>query len=199
MESSSFSKPSNMDGTQGIESGVKVANPRTVRSSDFFLRFLALITSLVAIIVLATSKETEIVPVIVIPTLPAINVELSAKWQYVQAFVFFMVINIIACVYAAISLVLSIASRAGSKGLLLMLIILDLVMMALLFSANGAAAAIGLIGVHGNSHLRWNKICNIFGSNCQHVVASVVVSTIGASVFLLLILLTVVNLQKRSH
>ncbi|PIA44636.1 hypothetical protein AQUCO_01700316v1 [Aquilegia coerulea] len=144
-------------------------------------------------------KETKTVPVIIIPSLPAISVEVSAKWQYMQAFVFFMVINIIACVYAAISLVLSIASGAGSKGLFLMLIILDLVMAALMFSANGAAAAVGMIGLHGNSHVRWNKVCDVFGSNCRHVVASVVVSTIGASVFLLLIVLAVVSLQKRSH
>ncbi|KAF9621796.1 hypothetical protein IFM89_028234 [Coptis chinensis] len=201
METSSF-KPI-MDVTQGTESqqgtGVKVANPRTVRSSDFLLRFLALIITLVAITVMAVSKQTKTVPVTVIPSLPPINVEVTAKWQYMPAFVFFMVTNIIACVYATISLVISIANRDGSSAMRLLLIVLDLMIMALLFSATGAAAGVGLIAFHGNSHVRWNKVCNVFGTNCRHVAASVVVSGIGAVVFFLLIVLNTVHLHKRSR
>ncbi|KAL5718676.1 hypothetical protein ACHQM5_011554 [Ranunculus cassubicifolius] len=68
-------------------SSVKVANPKTVRCSDFLLRFVLIVSSAVAITVLAVSKQTEIVPVPVFPNLPPIMVEAVAKWQYMSAFV----------------------------------------------------------------------------------------------------------------
>ncbi|KAF8401539.1 hypothetical protein HHK36_012481 [Tetracentron sinense] len=190
-----------MDGTEAFESrgnDVTVANPKTVRSSDFLLRLLALALTLVAAIVLGVAKETQTVALTVVPTLPPLNVPVTAKWQYMSAFVYFVVTNAIACAYATLSLVLSIANRGGKSGLALMLIILDLVMVALLFSGNGAAAAVGVLGYRGNSHVRWNKVCNIFGVYCRHIAASIVLSLLGSLVFFLLVVLSALNLHKKS-
>lgn len=64
----------------------------------------------------------------------------------------------------------------------------DLIMVALLFSATGAAGAIGLMGAHGNSHVQWKKVCNVFGKFCGQVAASGTLSLFGAIAFFLLVL-----------
>ncbi|OVA04361.1 Uncharacterized protein family UPF0497 [Macleaya cordata] len=207
MDEQSSYKTTNMEGTSTTEQGrsttttsnVKVANRKTVSCSDFILRILALATTLIAVIVMAVGKETKTVPVPIFPNLPPINVDAPAKWQYLSAFVFFMVVNIIACIYAAISLILSIGNRFGSKVLDLTVIILDLIMVALLFSGNGAAAAVGVLGYKGNSHTQWKKVCNVFGGFCRHATASIALSLIGSLMFILLLVLATSRLHKRSH
>ncbi|OVA04362.1 Uncharacterized protein family UPF0497 [Macleaya cordata] len=209
-QSSYKTTTTNMEGTtttttttteqgRSTTSGVKVANRKTVSCSDFILRILALATTMIAVIVMAVAKETKTVPVAILPNLPPINVDARAKWQYLSAFVFFMVVNIIACIYAAISLILSIGNRFRSKVLDLMVIILDLIMVALLFSGNGAAAAIGVLAYKGNSHTQWKKVCNVFGGFCRHAAASSALSLIGSLMFILLLVLATSRLNKRSH
>lgn len=72
-------------------------------------------------------------------------------------------------------------------------------MVALLFSAGGAALAVGLIGYQGNSHVQWNKVCNAFDKFCQQVAAAIVVSLCGSAVYLLLVLLAALNLHKKHN
>ncbi|KAI5650682.1 hypothetical protein M9H77_36687 [Catharanthus roseus] len=183
------------------EGQVMVANKKTVRGSDVVLRFLAFALTLVAAIVLGVDKQSKVVSVSIVPSLPPINAFLTAKWHYLSAFVYFVAVNSIACAYAAISLLLVLANRGhGKKGLIsLIIIILDLIMVALLFSAGGAALAVGLIGYQGNSHVQWNKVCNAFDKFCQQVAAAIVVSLFGSAVYLLLVLLAALNLHKKHN
>ncbi|KAL3508051.1 hypothetical protein ACH5RR_033433 [Cinchona calisaya] len=176
---------------------VEVANKTSVRGLDLILRFLGFASTLVAAIVLGIDKQTKLVSVTVVSTLPPISVPVTAKWHYLSAFVYFVVANAIACAYAAISLLLVLANRGAKKGLALMIITLDLVMVALLFSGGGAALAVGLIGYEGNSHVQWNKVCNVFGKFCHQVAGAIVVSLVGSAVFLLLVLLAMLNLHKK--
>ncbi|KAI3890249.1 hypothetical protein MKX03_021253 [Papaver bracteatum] len=185
-----------IDGTPTIN-GSNRANKRSVATSDYVLRFLAFATTLVAVIVMAVGKQTKTVPVTLLPNLPPINVEAHAKWQYMSAFVFFMVINIAACVYSALTLILAIANRFGSKGLDLAVILLDLIILSLLFAANGAAAAVGVLGYHGNTHTQWKKVCNVFDSYCHHAAASIILSLVAALMFVLLLALAASRLHKR--
>ncbi|KAL4386744.1 hypothetical protein GQ457_09G023140 [Hibiscus cannabinus] len=67
----------------------------------------------------------------------------------------------------------------------------------MLFSANGAALAIGLMGYKGNSHVRWNKVCNVFDKFCDQVAVSIVLSLLGSLAFTALIVLTVLTFHKR--
>ncbi|KAL6581874.1 hypothetical protein OROMI_005888 [Orobanche minor] len=85
MESEYKNRGSSMN--EGVESGVAVANKRKVRGWDVVLRFLALALSLAAAVTLGVDKETTTVALTLVPTLPAVNVPVTAKWHYLSAFV----------------------------------------------------------------------------------------------------------------
>lgn len=185
-------------GNGGIENGVRErSNRSSMRGSDVVLRFFALALSLAAAVLLGVNKETTTVPVTLLPSLPPVNVPATAKWHYLSAFVFFVVVNAIACAHAAISLALTLANRDGNKGITTLIILLDLVMLPLLFSAIGAATAIGLLGYQGNSHVQWNKVCNIFDKFCRHAAAAIGLSGAAAAAFFLLVVLATFNLIKK--
>ncbi|XP_057771972.1 CASP-like protein 1E2 [Salvia miltiorrhiza] len=186
----------------GIESGVRerevaVANKRSMRGCDVVLRFLALALGFAAAVVFGVNKETEMVAVTLVASLPPVNIPATAKWNYLSAFKYFVVANAIACGYAAISLVLTLANRNGRKGITTLVIILDLVMVALLFSALGAAGAIGLMAKQGNSHVQWNKVCDLFDKFCERGAASIGLSGAAAVAFFVLVVLAIFNLHKK--
>ncbi|XP_009369107.1 CASP-like protein 1E2 [Pyrus x bretschneideri] len=177
---------------------VKIANQRG-GTCEPLLRILALVLTLTASIVLGVSKQTEIVTMKVIPTLPPIDIPATAKWHYLSAFVYLVVADVIACAYAAFSLGLLFANRGKKNRLGLVIIMLDLTMVALLFSAIGSTGAIGLMGYQGNTHVQWNKVCNVFGKFCHQVVASATLSLLGSLAFFFLIVLAVLGLSRTSN
>ncbi|XP_041016755.1 CASP-like protein 1E1 [Juglans microcarpa x Juglans regia] len=190
-----------MDGV--LRSDVKVMESPTpswrMRIYDVLLRFLGLAFTFVAAVLVGVTRETKIIPITISQGVPVLHIPLTAKWQYMSAFVFFLVTNSVACAYAAGSLVYSVAARSFKHmNAALALSILDLIMMALLYSANGAAAAIGLVGRDGNSHVQWRKICDVFDGYCHHLAAALVLSLIGSFAFLGLVLLSVLGLHKKS-
>lgn len=89
-------------------------------------------------------------------------------------------------------------SFSRKKRWLLVTLILDVLMVALLFSGNGATAAIGVLGYKGNSHVRWNRVCNVFGKFCNQVAAAVALSLLGSIVFILLVMLAALRLHNKS-
>lgn len=108
-----------------------------------------------------------------------------------------MVANAIACSYAAFSLLLSALNKGKSRGFVRSaIIVMDILTVALLFSGFGAAAAVGVIGRQGNSHLNWNKICNVFGRFCGQGAVSLILSLLGATSFLALSVLSALRLQR---
>lgn len=186
--------------TEGLETSrsgkeVRVANKRRIGTSESLVRILAFALTLSAAVILGVDKQTKIVPLKVLDTLPPIDVPVSAKYHYLSAFTYFVVANAVACSYAVLSLVLSLANRDGKTISGLLIVIIDAVIMGLLFSANGAAAAIGLLGFEGNSHVQWKKVCNVFDKFCNQAAAALVVSLLGAIAFLLLVVLA----AKRLH
>ena len=128
-----------------------------------------------------------------------LHVSISKSSNVDVGFRYFVVANVVACAYAALSLLLVLGNRGAKKGLALMIITLDLVMVALLFSGGGAALAVGLIGYRGNSHVQWNKVCNVFGRFCNQVAGAIVVSLLGSAAFLLLVLLAMINLHRKHN
>ncbi|XVF66278.1 hypothetical protein PTKIN_Ptkin10aG0022200 [Pterospermum kingtungense] len=106
-----------------------------------------------------------------------------------------MVSNIIACVYAAISTLIVLGTRYAKTGL--SPIVFDLVMVALLYSANGAGLAIGLIAFKGNSHVQWNKASNIFDKFCEQTAVSLVLSAIASLAFVALVAFAALTLHSR--
>ncbi|KAK7292315.1 hypothetical protein RIF29_08093 [Crotalaria pallida] len=182
-----LSKGSINNGIGGVESkgrDIEVAKHASGGVCDLLLRVLALVLTLVAAIVLGLDKQTKLVSVQFVDTLPPVHVPATAKWQYASAFVYFVVANVIACAYAASSLLL-----VKIKGLGTLLSVVDALMVALLFSCNGATTAIGVIGFQGNSHLQWHKVCHVFSKFCNQVAVSIILSLLGSIAFLLLVLL----------
>ncbi|KAK7387863.1 hypothetical protein VNO78_22659 [Psophocarpus tetragonolobus] len=183
----------NSDGVENKER--KEVVPKPVRPCHLLLRFLAFALTLAAAIVIAVNKQTKVVPIQLVDSLPPLNVPLTAKWHQMSAILYFLVTNATACTYAGISLLLGLVKRGKCKGLWTLITVLDAFMVALLFSGNGAAAAVGVLGYKGNSHVNWNKVCNVFGRFCDQMAASIAISLIGSLAFLLLLLLPVLKLH----
>ncbi|KAL6982393.1 hypothetical protein U1Q18_046427, partial [Sarracenia purpurea var. burkii] len=69
---------------------VVVEKKKRIRKAGFcelVLRVLALALTLAAAIVLGVDKQTKVVPVAILPTLPPLNVPLTANWVHLSAFV----------------------------------------------------------------------------------------------------------------
>ncbi|KAK6122948.1 hypothetical protein DH2020_043308 [Rehmannia glutinosa] len=191
---------------RGIESGTRekelgVANKRKIiRGFDLFLRVAAVVLSLSAAVVLGADRQNTTVAVMLVPTLPAVNVPVTAKWHYSSAFVYFMVANAIACAYGAISvLVITLANREEKPRVATMILVFDLMMVVLLFSSFGASLAVGLISYRGNSHAHWRKVCNVIGKFCHQGSAALGLSAVASLVFFLLVLSKILNLATREN
>ncbi|WOH08406.1 hypothetical protein DCAR_0727846 [Daucus carota subsp. sativus] len=173
---------------------IGVGASRKVSNSELFIRFMALLLSLAAALVLAFDKQTEIIPVTLVSTLPPLYVPATAKFHYLSAFTYFVVANAVACAYGAVSFIVTLAKRGSNKrGLANWIIMFDLIMVALLASGSGAAAAVGVLGYNGNEHVRWNKVCNVFGKFCNLVKVSVGFSLLGLLLFMFLVMIAVVR------
>ncbi|XP_028751684.1 uncharacterized protein LOC114711446 isoform X2 [Neltuma alba] len=72
------------------EVGVNTGNDykgKKVRVCDLVLRALGLVFTLVAAVLVGVDKQTKVVGVQLIDTLPPVNVPVSAKYHYLSAFV----------------------------------------------------------------------------------------------------------------
>ncbi|KAJ8766270.1 hypothetical protein K2173_022329 [Erythroxylum novogranatense] len=169
---------------QNKDGGVAVSGGGHSSTVDVLLRVLAFVLSLTAAIVLGLDKQTKVIS----------DKSIVAKWHYLSAFVYLLVANAVASSYAALSAIISLR---GKKGWWVPFIaILDLLTVAVLFSADGAAAAIGLMAYKGNSHVGWTKVCNVFRRFCGQVVAAAVLSVLGTVMFLLIVVLALLKRSK---
>ncbi|KAF7813686.1 CASP-like protein 1E2 [Senna tora] len=154
---------------------------------DFVVRIVAFALTLMAAIIVGSDKQTKLVPIKLFDSLPPLNVPLTAKSTYQSAFVG----------YAALSLVVEVVIRRGSSRWLLgrMIVMVDALMVGLLFSGNGAASAVGLIGLQGNSHVHWTKVCNVFTKFCDQFEVALSFSLLASLAFLFLLLRPLFTLQ----
>ncbi|CAL9761501.1 unnamed protein product, partial [Musa acuminata subsp. burmannicoides] len=130
-----------------------------MRLLSYILRISAIVLTLVATIVMGTARGT--VTVLFVNPLTVANTLMSF--------------------YSVVSLALLIASKAGKSIMLLPFSIGDLVMVALLFSGNGAATAISVVLEHGQPRLaRWSEICHAVGGFCARVNAAIVLSMVAS-------------------
>lgn len=157
------------------------------------LRVFILAATLVAALLMGVDRQTSTVQVTIADTLPPLQVPVTAKMSYSSAFVYFVVANAMACAFSVVSLA---ACRKRSAVVLLM--IGDLVVMALLFSAVGASAEFGILGERGNSHVRWGKVCHVYNKFCERAMAAVIVSLIAAFTNLVHLMLAILDLHKNS-
>ncbi|KAJ4976295.1 hypothetical protein NE237_001401 [Protea cynaroides] len=162
------------------------------------LRLLALFASVSATLVMALNKESKNIVVATIGT-TNVTLALTAKFQHTSAFVFFVIVNGIASIHHLVILTADLFTyKFDFKGFQpLIITILDMGTVALVASGLGAATAMAELGKNGNSHARWNKICDKFGTFCNHGLGALVASFIGLSFLMFLNTLSMITLFRK--
>ncbi|KAI5384629.1 CASP-like protein 1B1 [Lathyrus oleraceus] len=181
---------------ENLESGSHVVR-ETKPNKDWILLSIRIITFLAtasATIVMALNKQTKNFVVGTIGSTP-VTVPLVAKFQHTPAFIFFVVANGIVSVHNLVMIAMEILGpKFDNKGLQLALIaVLDTMALALASAGDGAATSMSELGRNGNSHAKWNKICDKFETYCKRGGGALIASFIGL-VFLLLV--TVISINK---
>ncbi|GFP93408.1 CASP-like protein 1d1 [Phtheirospermum japonicum] len=154
--------------------------------AEVLLRFLLFASALVAVVVIVTSKQT-------------IN-SVPAKFNHSPAFIYFVAALSVAGLYSIITTILSFYAllKPGCYPKVLShFVIFDVLLLGIVAAATGTAGAVAYIGLKGNSHVGWKKICNIYDDFCKHVGASVFVSLFASIVLAFLVLLSVYALSKK--
>ncbi|GAA0146625.1 dehydrogenase [Lithospermum erythrorhizon] len=178
----------------------------TKSSSSFFsvadvvLRFFLFVSSLVAVLVMITSKQTTTILVTVPPFTTPFPVVSTAKYRYSPAFIYFITALSVTGLYSIITTTMRFLALLKHKmptTLLLLLIIMDVLVLGIVSAATGAAGAIGYLGLKGNSHTNWMKICYGFDKFCKHIGTSVSFSLFASVILVLLVLLNTYALSKK--
>ncbi|KAK4405651.1 CASP-like protein 1D1 [Sesamum angolense] len=174
----------------------RAASSRSFAAADVVLRFLLFASGVVAVVVMVTSKQTELIPI----PIPPFLIPRPAKFNQSPAFIYFVAALSVAGLYGAITTLISLfalCKPASYPRLLSHFVIFDVLLFGIVAAATGTAGGVGYIGLKGNSHVQWRKICDIYGEFCRHIGASIAVSLFGSVVLALLVLLSIYSLSKR--
>ncbi|XWS39068.1 hypothetical protein CRYUN_Cryun18bG0018400 [Craigia yunnanensis] len=165
---------------------------------DVALRVLLLAATVSSVVVMVTSKQTKLVPVPGLPTIARVPV--PAKFNHSPAFIYFIAALSATGLYSIITIlasVLLVLKPIYSKSFLLVFAFLDVVFVGIVASATGAAGGVAYIGLKGNSHVGWTKICNVYGKFCRHIGSSVALALFAAIVLVLLSMMSTFTLYKK--
>lgn len=174
---------------------VTASNGKSCTVADVILRVLLLAASVVAVVVMVTSKQTVNVPV---PNL-GIAVAVPAKFSQSPAFIYFVVALSVAGLYSIITVIASfsfIGKPNVPPKLFWILAAHDVLVLGIVAAATGTAGGVAYIGLKGNSHVRWGKICNVYDKFCRHVGGSIAVSLVASVVLVLLVILNAYSLYR---
>ncbi|CAJ1962247.1 unnamed protein product [Sphenostylis stenocarpa] len=161
---------------------------------DVILRFLLLAASVVALGVIVSSDQTELV------LSQGMLVPQPAKFKYSPAFVYFVAAFSVSGLYALVSALASIAVIQKPEfklKFLLHFIFWDALILGITASATGAAGSVAYIGLKGNSHVGWIKVCDVYDKFCRHLAGSIAVALFGSIVTVLLIWLSAFTIHSR--
>ncbi|KVH88533.1 Uncharacterized protein family UPF0497, trans-membrane plant [Cynara cardunculus var. scolymus] len=131
------------------------------------LRALLCVTSLAGVIVMVTSKQTELIPIS-----PTMAVPLDAKFNHSPSYTYYVAALSVAFLYS-------------------------ILLFGIVASAVGATTGVSYIGLKGNSHSRWHEICHEYDSYCRHLKGSIALSLMSSIELLLLVWLAVYVLSKK--
>ncbi|KAM3323889.1 CASP-like protein 1 isoform X1 [Capsicum chacoense] len=180
----------------------KAAPPPTAGPTDYFevadlvLRLLVFASALVSVVVMSTSKQTEIVPI----PIPPYQAPRSAKFNHSPALIYFVASHSVAGFFSIITTLGSLyplIKPGCSAKIISHFIIIDVLLLGIVASATGAAASVTYIGLKGNTHSGWGKICSLYDKFCRYLGASVGVSLFATIMLVLLVLLSVYSLSKK--
>ncbi|EYU19080.1 hypothetical protein MIMGU_mgv1a024780mg [Erythranthe guttata] len=138
------------------------------------LRVLALLATVSAALIMGFNKQTRTIVVATIGT-TTVQATLTAKFQHTPAFVFFVIANGIASLHNLLMLVMNVAIVSGGAS---------------------AAAFMGQLGRDGNSHARWNKICDKIDSFCDRGGGAMIASFIGLVLIIIICSLSIIRLRR---
>nr|D2KQI6.1 RecName: Full=CASP-like protein Ni6; AltName: Full=CASP-like protein 1D1; Short=BvCASPL1D1 [Beta vulgaris subsp. maritima]ADA71986.1 Ni6 protein [Beta vulgaris subsp. maritima] len=164
------------------------------RVVDVILRVLLLAASIASVVLMVTSKQTEI---IVSPFGSRPN---AAKFQNSPAFIYLVAALSVAGLYSIITALVSLSYMRKPivpPKLFWILLIHDVLLLGIVAAATGTAGGVGYIGLKGNTHVRWGKIRNVYDKFCRHVGASIIVSLFAAAVLVLLVFVNANSLYRR--
>lgn len=193
-----------VDATTPTESGGKQQAPslpacRSFSGANPALRVLLFAVTLAGLVLLATAKQTVRVP---IPQFPGLLLSRPAKFTDSPALIYLLVALVVTCFYSLLTALASLKLVSGSfpaTRTLFLLILLDVLYAAIMASATGSGGGVAWIGLKGNSHTNWNKICNIYGKFCRHIGSSVFLGLVASIILVLLAILNAHSLYRRSR
>ncbi|KAL1326233.1 CASP-like protein 1B1 [Arachis ipaensis] len=161
------------------------------------LRVVSVLATASATIVMTLNKQTKNLVVATLGTTP-ITTTITAKFNQTPAFVFFIIANGNACLHNLVMIAVDLLGpRYDYKALRLALIaILDMMVVALASAGDGAATFMSMLGRNGNSHARWNKICDKFETYCDRGGAALIPSFIGFIILLIITVMSIIKLLK---
>lgn len=145
---------------------------------------------------MVTSVQTKLIAVAGVPVL----VSNKAKFQNSPAFIYFVAALSVVGLYSIITTLASfifISKPSCSTKTILHLAIWDVLMLGLAASATGTAGGVAYIGLKGNSHVGWNKVCNTYDKFCRHVGGSIAVALFASILLVLLVWLSLYTLYSR--
>ncbi|KAG8372989.1 hypothetical protein BUALT_Bualt12G0124400 [Buddleja alternifolia] len=164
--------------------------------AEVVLRFLLFASAVVAVVVMVTAKQTKQV---LIP-FPPFQASLSAKFDQSPALIYFVAALSVAGLYSITTTLFSfyaLLKPGCCPNVLSHFVILDVLLLGIVAAATGAAGAIGYIGLKGNSHVGWRKVCDTYDDFCKHLGASIFVSLFASIVLAFLVLLSIYSLSKK--
>ncbi|XP_072996715.1 CASP-like protein 1E1 [Typha latifolia] len=192
------------DGTQAATRPVYNVSSKQPGNSvqvivSYILRVTVIVLTFISAMVVGAARETVTLVITDPDSGTSETASGSVKSTHFAAFMYFVVANALAFFHSILSLAITIAKKRGCMAKLeLPLSIADIVMLILLFSSNGAAAAIAIMAQVGQSQLGWDDICNIVDNFCNRIKASVVLSMLASSAYALIVIFAVIGLHKRS-
>uniref|UniRef100_A0A7N0TJN1 CASP-like protein n=1 Tax=Kalanchoe fedtschenkoi TaxID=63787 RepID=A0A7N0TJN1_KALFE len=146
-----------------------VANSST-KLFNLLLRIAALVSTLTAAIIMATSHET----------VSFFTIQFEAKYSDVPSFKYFVANNILAGLYSFGALFIPQEGLVGK-----VLIALDVVFTMLLTSSLSASLAIAEVGKRGNSRAGWLPICKQVPNYCERSGGALAAGFISVFIFML--------------
>ncbi|OVA15064.1 Uncharacterized protein family UPF0497 [Macleaya cordata] len=159
---------------------------------SLWLRKLLFWTTLVAAIVLLTGKQKEN---IYWPPANAV-VPRSAKYSHYPAFKYLLAALWIVFGHSLLSSINSLLCAALGNLFLYCLILGDSLMLVIMASATGTAGGVAYIGLEGNSHDGWLKMCNVYDKFCRHIAASLALSLLACVILVALILISAFSIRR---
>ncbi|KAK9139443.1 hypothetical protein Scep_009124 [Stephania cephalantha] len=174
-----------------------VSSAIDVATIELSLRVLLFASTLTALVVMVTSKETELVlvPVLNIP------VRRSAKFSHSPALIYFVAATAVACFYSLVTIVGTLyrilKPYPTTPLLLLYYVIWEVIILGILTAATGSAGGVAYIGLRGNSHVGWTKVCSTYSKFCKHAGSAIFISLFADVLLVFLISLSVHSLYRR--